>query len=55
MAGLNTLILRQDKNGNIAAGEYVMLDTRNLSTKDLTELQGEIAAQGLTDKVQLWP
>jgi len=40
---------------SIAAGEYVMLDTRNLWEQDLVELRREITLQGLADKVLLWP
>ena len=40
---------------SIGEGENVMLDTRNLHADHLAELIGEIAKQGLMDKVLLWP
>lgn len=42
-------------NKSLSEGENVMVDTRNLSSSDLTLLKNEVLKQGLGDRVKFWP
>jgi hypothetical protein len=53
--GYNLTSAMENINKSIAAGENVMLDTRNLSAADLQQLTSEISRQGLRNKVLIWP